>query len=233
MDQEKIGKFIKEIRKKNNLTQAQFADKYQVTYQAVSKWENGKNMPDVSLLKQMSKDFDVNIEDLLEGEYCTEKKKKYSIWIFVCIILLLILMLFLFFHHKSEKNFEFKTLSSSCNEFNISGSIAYNQNKSSIYISTINYCGGDDSTLYREIECTLYETHNHTETKIKTYHYQETKGTTLEAFLQDIKVNVDNYGQTCKKYSENSLFLQIHAIDEKGKTTYYKVPLSLKENCDY
>lgn len=45
MDQEKIGKLIKEIRQKNNLTQKQFADKYGITYQAVSKWENGKNMP--------------------------------------------------------------------------------------------------------------------------------------------------------------------------------------------
>ncbi len=41
MDQELIGKFIKEIRKKNNLTQQEFATKYKVTYQAVSKWENG------------------------------------------------------------------------------------------------------------------------------------------------------------------------------------------------
>lgn len=75
----KIGKFIKEIRKKNHLTQAEFADMYKVTYQAVSKWENGKNMPDVSLLKQISKDFDVNIEDLLEGEYCTEKEEIFNI----------------------------------------------------------------------------------------------------------------------------------------------------------
>ncbi len=55
MDQEKIGNFIKEIRTKNNLTQKQFADKYNVTYQAVSKWENGKNMPDVALIKQIAK----------------------------------------------------------------------------------------------------------------------------------------------------------------------------------
>ena len=63
MDQEKFGKFIKEIRKNNNLTQKQLADKYGVTYQAVSKWENGKNMPDIMLIKQMSKDF--NIEPAL------------------------------------------------------------------------------------------------------------------------------------------------------------------------
>lgn len=47
MDQEKFGKFIKQIRKDHNLTQKQLAEKYNVTYQAVSKWETGKNMPDI------------------------------------------------------------------------------------------------------------------------------------------------------------------------------------------
>ena len=73
MEQDKFGKFIKEIRKKNNLTQKQLADKYNVTYQAVSKWENGKNMPDTSLIKQMSKDFNISLEDMFEGNI-TEKK---------------------------------------------------------------------------------------------------------------------------------------------------------------
>ena len=75
MDQEKIGNFIKEIRTKNNLTQKQFADKYNVTYQAVSKWENGKNMPDVALIKQISKDFNISLEEIYNGELYINKKK--------------------------------------------------------------------------------------------------------------------------------------------------------------
>ena len=54
MEQNKIAKLIKQIRKDNNLTQKQFADKYNVTYQAVSKWENGINLPDMYLLKQIN-----------------------------------------------------------------------------------------------------------------------------------------------------------------------------------
>lgn len=45
MNQEKFGTIIKNIRKKYNLTQKQLADKYNVTYQAVSKWENGLSFP--------------------------------------------------------------------------------------------------------------------------------------------------------------------------------------------
>ena len=56
MDQEKIGKFIKEIRIKNNLTQKDLAEKYGVTYQAVSKWENGKCLP-LTLEFDNPKDF--------------------------------------------------------------------------------------------------------------------------------------------------------------------------------
>ena len=66
MEQDRFGKFIKEIRKKNNLTQKELADKYNVTYQAVSKWENGKNMPDISLIKKMSEDFQVSIDEMMD-----------------------------------------------------------------------------------------------------------------------------------------------------------------------
>ena len=76
MNQERFGQVIKELRKKHNLTQKQLADKYNVTYQAVSKWENGLNMPDTSLIKQISKDFNIGLEELLNGEYKEKKEKR-------------------------------------------------------------------------------------------------------------------------------------------------------------
>ena len=54
MDQEKIGNLIKKIRKENNLTQAELADKLGVTYQAVSKWECGKVLPDTIIMDTAS-----------------------------------------------------------------------------------------------------------------------------------------------------------------------------------
>ena len=93
MNQEKIGSLIKKIRKENNLTQQDFAKKYGVTYQAVSKWENGKNIPDVSLLKEISKDFNVNIEDLLEGRVSSKNKSNKSKLIIIIILLSIIIVL--------------------------------------------------------------------------------------------------------------------------------------------
>ena len=50
MNQEKIGKFLKELRKKKGLTQEQIAEKFHVSNRTISRWENGNNMPDLDVL---------------------------------------------------------------------------------------------------------------------------------------------------------------------------------------
>ena len=234
MDQEKFGRFIKEIRKKNNLTQKELADKYGVTYQAVSKWENGKNMPDIILINQMSKDFKVELSDMFEGEYKINKPSKKTNWMLCTLIVLLVLfsiLLILLLKSNSSKNFEFKTLTTGCDDFNISGSIAYNQNKSSIYISHVDYCGGEDLVEYEKIECTLYESHENTDIKISSCGFSDDTSIKLEDYLKDVKINVDNYSSVCKNYQDSSLYLLINATDKGGKVTSYKIPLILEENC--
>ncbi len=74
MDQEKIGKFIAECRKKQKLTQEQLAETLGVTDRAVSNWENGKNMPDFSLLKPLCKILQITMNELLSGEKLTKEE---------------------------------------------------------------------------------------------------------------------------------------------------------------
>ena len=68
MDQVKIGKFIAKCRKKNNLTQMQLAEKLGITDRAVSKWENGKALPDSSLMLALCSILGITVNDLLNGE---------------------------------------------------------------------------------------------------------------------------------------------------------------------
>ena len=68
MDQIKIGKFIAENRKKQNLTQGQLAEKLGITDRAVSKWENGRAMPDSSLMLDLCSILKISVNDLLSGE---------------------------------------------------------------------------------------------------------------------------------------------------------------------
>ena len=68
MDQIKIGKFIFECRKKNNLTQMQLAEKLNITDRAISKWENGKGMPDTSIMLDLCNELKISVNELLSGE---------------------------------------------------------------------------------------------------------------------------------------------------------------------
>ncbi len=68
MNQEKIGKFICKIRKEKNMTQQELADKIGVTDRAISKWENGRGMPDLSLISRLCEELNITVNELLSGE---------------------------------------------------------------------------------------------------------------------------------------------------------------------
>ena len=74
MNQENIGKFIAELRKEKNMTQQELANKLCVTDRAVSHWENGRRLPDISLLKLLSEVFEVSITEILDGHKMSIKK---------------------------------------------------------------------------------------------------------------------------------------------------------------
>ena len=74
MDQEKIGKFILELRKDKKMTQQELANKIGVTDRAISKWENGRGMPDISLMKPLCEILDITLNELISGEKIDKKE---------------------------------------------------------------------------------------------------------------------------------------------------------------
>ena len=230
MDQEQIGKFIKELREENNLTQKELADKLGVTFQAVSKWENGKNVPDIAILKQMSEEFGIDIDDILNGKKKETKKVKNK-WINILLLLmgLCILGIGINVLRNQNNDYEFKTISSKCEDFKITGSAAYNKEKATIYISNVEFCGKEDNTTYKKITCDLYETYKDIRTKISSC--EEQKNKTLEEFLKEINMKVDHYSSSCKDLTSNTLSLEIEALTEENKTITYKIPIKLNDSC--
>ncbi len=73
---ENIGKRIKRLRKANDLTQEKLADYLMVSYQAVSKWETGVTMPDLSLIQPMTRLFHVSADELLGINSQTEEEQR-------------------------------------------------------------------------------------------------------------------------------------------------------------
>ena len=74
MNQEKIGKFIAKCRKDKKMTQSELAEKLGVTDKSIGNWENGRNMPDLSLFKPLCDVLGITINDLLSGEKISKDK---------------------------------------------------------------------------------------------------------------------------------------------------------------
>ena len=76
MDQKRIGAFIARCRKEKNLTQMQLAELLGITNQAVSKWENGRGMPDMSLLQPLCDVLGISLNELFSGEHISAEEYK-------------------------------------------------------------------------------------------------------------------------------------------------------------
>ena len=74
MNQEKIGKFISKCRKDKNMTQSELAEKLGVTDKSIGNWENGRNMPDLSLFKPLCDELGITINELMSGEKISKDK---------------------------------------------------------------------------------------------------------------------------------------------------------------
>lgn len=72
MDQRKIGRFLKSLRKEKELTQEQLAEQFSVSSRTVSRWETGSNMPDLSILVELADFYNVDIREIIDGERKSE-----------------------------------------------------------------------------------------------------------------------------------------------------------------
>ena len=104
MDQEKIGKFIAKLRKEKKLSQKELAEKLGVSDRSISNWENGKNMPDLSLFKPLCEELGISINELMNGK--VKRKNKYiNILIYVCLVTISFILLCLFSYIILNYNF--------------------------------------------------------------------------------------------------------------------------------
>lgn len=76
MDEEKIGLFIAKLRKESKMTQKELAEKLGVTDRAISNWENGRRIPDVSLYQKICETFSITLNELFSGERVEDKNFK-------------------------------------------------------------------------------------------------------------------------------------------------------------
>lgn len=123
LDPLKIGKFIRELRTSRNMDQQELGEKLFVTRKAISKWEVGRAVPSIDLLKRLAEVFDVSIEELINGEFdkkkteikkAKHKKKNYGL-IFQSLCIVLFIILFVYFINNFNKVRIYNMYGDNCN----------------------------------------------------------------------------------------------------------------------
>lgn len=216
MNQEKIGRFIAELRKSKKLTQVQLAEKIGVTDKSISKWENGKCMPDLSLFPILCEELDITINELLSGEKLDKKdyqkkfeeniilnmdilKKKTNkiinmiLILIVYIFTILVLLIFIFL---INQKIGYKKIYLSDNELEIN--VCKQKQNITVFINTT-----DNSSFYLE------SSHDETlkEFDMKAYKYKNInnmKGvasSSISTFKNDIEI-INFNGKTIYKYND-------------------------------
>ncbi len=236
MNQEKIGKYILTLRKKHNMSQAEFAAVLNVTSQAVSKWENGRGIPDVEILREISKQFNVDIESILDGEE-KKKKNKNSIFIFSFLLIILIIIIVIFLIN-NDKSFNLSNVKSDNKLFEVSGVAAYQEDKKSIHIDKLEI-NDDSKELYVVKSCSLYEKENNLTAKVvdcsklnMNDEYNELKAKQLKDLLVGAEFHKDNYLSICSDLSKANLFIELKLIDENNNIIEHEIPLEFNYTCD-
>lgn len=234
MDPIKIGKFINKMRKENNMSQNELASILNVTSQAVSKWENGRGIPDIEMLKKLSKIFNVNIDEILDGEIKKINKKKNVLYLVILIIVIVLLGIGIFFMSNKKDSFYFNSLATDNDAFTVKGVMAYSKNKKSIYISEVHYDEKDEEK-YKSMECILYESNGSVEKLISKYgdiNEKQSETFLLSELLSGVEFNIDNYQCECSKDVCDNLFLRINVKNINNKVITYQLPIHLDNTCE-
>ncbi len=149
MDLDKVGKFIAENRKRQNLTQKDLGELLGINPKTISKWERGVNAPDIALLTEIAKYLNVTVEELLAGEKI--KRDKLSIKRFINksnktskIVTITFIILFIFIiigliykPFINNKKHEIYTISTSDKDYLVNGYLILNDNNYSVDITEI------------------------------------------------------------------------------------------------
>lgn len=230
MNNIKIGKLISELRNKKKLTQQELGDKIGVGFRAVSKWECGQTLPDISNMKELSKIFGITLDELLSGELKVKKKlsKKYKIIISLTSTIILILATALILVNTKDKTYVYNLSTVDKENYNVKGQITFSEESILIVISELIFCNDEvASTKVTNYEYTLMSNNQ----KLVNYGYSpfiesSDEELTIKKISNSFKINatVEKLISEKELVKEN-LTLVITFIDEKNNVITSEIEL--------
>jgi len=245
MDLIKVGKFIQELRKEKNLTQEKLGELLSVNRKTISKWENGVYAPDISLLETLSKQLDVSVSELLNGERITANNNieieainyynnqyKKKLMIILVNILVLILILTVFYAYLSNYyNYRVSYLTTDTKNFDINGTFVFNKSKAIIIINNIAYNDTLAGTLYeikyKELKVSIISDNQ----IIESYSIESNKlnGETLNEGLRNISFYYE-FKLNDVQLNKDKLSILLEYIDNNNDNHLLNVDVYIKES---
>lgn len=239
MDCKKIGEYIKSKRKRIGLTQAELGDKLGVTSKAVSKWETGVALPDVSLFIELSSILKIEVYELLNGEdnhkLPSDKKKNILIVILsIFLVLFLISSLFLgIYFIKTYDTVNVYELVSENSSFHVDGKLIEIGDTSYVSISNVEYLPEYNNSYYvYDIDCELYYEDEllYSYGDINSYYFVDNRKSIIFSDLLDSILVFKEIEEIDKKENPNLdyISLKINALNEDMNIDSFVFKLEIK-----
>lgn len=224
MDQEKIGALIASLRKKQGLTQSQLGAKVGVGDRAVSKWERGITCPDISIINELSSILGITSDELLKGELTKEHKEqlkehKFNKKLLLLIPLALIIIAVVIIISNKNKTYVY-TLKSDSSEYEITGTIMFDRNKTIIAINSITFKDKElNQTLIKNYE---YEMKNNDNIILKNGNISDiellSELMTIDEYMQSLIINYSsNTKINMKKFLDDGIIIEISFLTSNNE----------------
>lgn len=226
MDNKKIGKLIADLRKAKNLTQQDLGDMVGVGFRAVSKWERGITMPDISIINELSKILGITSDELLSGEVKKEikttKNKKVSnkIKITISIITIIILIITSTIIYFKNKTYVYDITQIDGADYRIEGQVIYKENEISLIVNKLKFLDNKlSSIIIKNYEYEIYSEEKY------MFGYSNDPDSNILEETASIETNFKKFrinysGEKVikrKEFVRNKLLLKFKFVDENNK----------------
>ena len=241
MDNKKIGQLISKLRKQKGLTQEQLGDMVGVGFRAVSKWERGITLPDISIINSVSKVLGITSDELLAGELNENKediikfkhKDFKKLKIIIPLILLLLIITFVVFFYFKNKSYVYEMQCEDISLCSVNGEVTFVNNKIIIDLNSLKF----NDEYINSIKVKNYEYKIYINKKF-TFGYGYIDGLqlmdnskTIQQFNDDFDIYYDgNYILSKGKILKSGIILKLKFLTEDDKNINIDIKILLKSN---
>lgn len=222
MDNKKIGKLIKDLRKKKGLTQQDLGDKVGVGFRSVSKWERGLTLPDITIINEVSKILGISSDELLSGHINKDHKdkktpSKFKITFSIIITLTVILITSFIYYYNQTYTYK---INSTSDEYYVDGKVVFNKNNTMIIINKLEF---ENEELYptkiKNYDYLIYANDEVIISYGKVPYSNPAEGeNTIGKFINDFRINYNgNITSTRREILDNKLYIKIEFTTKDNK----------------